>query len=94
MRFGVRFRSQAKLPGLPSSGQFVVLGFWSHLKEPCGIVLWNSVTCSSPCIRVFRFGGLGLHCFHYLNPEEPTFLRTYKEIIIRNPIKVGFTGLR
>ena len=27
----------------------------------------------------------------YLNPEEPTF---YKEIIIRNPKKVGSSGLR
>ena len=31
----------------------------------------------------------------YLNPEEPTlFQELYKEIIIRNPKKVGYSGLR
>ena len=44
-----------------------------------------------PTIFGVRVLALGV----YLNPEEPTFLRTYiKEIIIRNPKQVGSSGLR
>ena len=39
--------------------------------------------------------GLGLGIQGLLKPEYPTFLRTfYKEIIIRNPEKVGFLGVK
>ena len=63
------------------------------LQTRLGYGIWNKLGALSPvpgpCESTRSF------IIKYLDPKEPTFLRTYmNNIIIRDPKKGGFKGIR